>query len=267
LVIPYYFGTSERRLFGVYEPAAEDRNSRRCAAVLCHPWGSEYIYAHRALRQLATRLCAAGIHTLRFDYYGTGDSGGDLSETDLDGWSGDIETAIEEIRNSTGAERVVLVGLRLGATLSAAVAARKHNGVDALVLWDPIVSGVAYLGELGLAVQTRGKASLPQPRALELGGGFEVDGFPLLPEMEGQMRSLDLASMLRAFPGPVLTLTCLTQANTEIRQVIDKEKNAKNAHEVLIEHVEDIPPWIARDMDAGIVPISTLNRIVGWLEK
>jgi uncharacterized protein len=260
-VIPYYFGTSERRLFGVYEPAADVGSSRRCAAVLCYPWGSEYIYAHRALRHLATRLCASGIHTLRFDYYGTGDSGGDLSETDLDGWSGDIETAIDEVRNSTGAERVVLVGLRLGAMLSAAVAARKHNGVDALVLWDPIVSGVKYMDELG---RSRGKASLPQPRAPELGGGFEVDGFPLFPEMERQIRSLDLVSMLRTFPGPVLALTCLTQTNSEIRQAIEKEKYAR---EVLVEQVEDIPPWIARGMDTGIVPILTLNRIVGWLEK
>lgn len=263
-MIPYYFGTGQRRLFGVYDPAVEAGKSRRCAAVLCHPWGSEYIYAHRSLRQLATRLSVAGIHAMRFDYYGTGDSGGDFLEADLDGWSGDIETAIEETRNMTGAERIVLIGLRLGATLSAAVAARKHNRIDALVLWDPIVSGAAYLGELGIGVPTRGNANLPQPRPLEFGGGFEIDGFPLLPEMERNIRSLDLVSMLRAFPGPVLTLTSQAQVDAEIRQAIDREKYV---HQVLPEHVEDIQPWISRGMDAGIVPTVTLNRIVGWLEK
>ena len=46
--------------------------------MLCYPWGSEYIYAHRSLRLLAQRRAAAGIHTLRFDYFGTGDSDGDI---------------------------------------------------------------------------------------------------------------------------------------------------------------------------------------------
>ncbi len=44
--------------------------------VLCHPWGQEYLRAHRSMRQLGNLLAAAGHHVFRLDYFGTGDSGG-----------------------------------------------------------------------------------------------------------------------------------------------------------------------------------------------
>src|ERR1700722_5596148 len=136
---PFFFGTSERRIFGVYEPAASGTSGKR-AAVFCYPWGSEYIYAHRTIRQLAVRLSTAGFHTLRFDFFGTGDSAGDLTDADLAGWETDVESAMEEIRDISGMAQITLIGLRLGATIAASVAARLSRKVDSLVLWDPIVS-------------------------------------------------------------------------------------------------------------------------------
>ena len=117
---PFYFGMRQRRLFGIYEPA---RTSSAHAAVLCNPWGNEYIHAYRSLRQLALLLTIAGFHILRFDYYGTGNSAGDMIDADVQGWKADIETAMDELRHITDLQQVTLVGLRLGATLAAAVAA------------------------------------------------------------------------------------------------------------------------------------------------
>ena len=135
---PLYLGTRERRLFAVYEPAAtKDRRTR--AAVLCHPWGAEYVYAHRTLRQLAVKLSASGFHTLRFDYFGTGDSGGEDSEANPAEAESDVESAIEGIQDMVGVTRVALIGLRLGATLAARTAMRRKENVEALVLWDPVV--------------------------------------------------------------------------------------------------------------------------------
>ena len=39
---PYYFGSRDRRLFGIHEAAQRSSASR--GVVLCHPWGPEYIY-------------------------------------------------------------------------------------------------------------------------------------------------------------------------------------------------------------------------------
>ena len=74
-MIPMYFGSSARKLFGIYEAPMTGSAAR--GVVICPPWGQEYLRAHRALRLLATRLCNAGFHVFRFDYSGTGDSVGD----------------------------------------------------------------------------------------------------------------------------------------------------------------------------------------------
>lgn len=134
---PLFFGKSERRLFGIYDAPATSSGPAR-AAVLCCPAGDEQVHAYRTLRQLALRISLGGRHVLRFDYYGTGDSGGPTVENDIAGWCDDIETAIAEIKDMAGAPKVSLVGLRLGANLAAQVAARSPESVDSLVLWEPI---------------------------------------------------------------------------------------------------------------------------------
>lgn len=136
---PLIFGSSERRLFGIYDAPATSSGPAR-AAVLCCPGGDEQVHAYRTLRQLASRISQGGRHVLRFDYYGTGDSSGPTVENDISGWCGDIETAIAEIKDLAGVPKVSLVGLRLGANLAAEVAARSPEIVDSLVLWEPITA-------------------------------------------------------------------------------------------------------------------------------
>jgi pimeloyl-ACP methyl ester carboxylesterase len=136
---PFYFGSTARRIFGLYEPASSAGTQLRCA-VLCHPWGHEYLCAHRAMRQLSTRLTSVGFHTLRFDYFGTGDSGGEAADTDLTGWECDASFAVDEIQEIVGQAKITLIGLRLGAVVAARLAAKRSDIIDALVLWDPVIS-------------------------------------------------------------------------------------------------------------------------------
>jgi pimeloyl-ACP methyl ester carboxylesterase len=137
-------GTADRSVFAIHEPAAKDAGRPR-AAVICNPWGEEYLYAHRSLRQLALRLARIGFQTVRFDYFGTGDSGGDESQTDLAGMESDVRSAIEAARDIAGAAKVVLVGLRVGANIAARVASEQPADVESIVLWDPILSGEEYV--------------------------------------------------------------------------------------------------------------------------
>jgi pimeloyl-ACP methyl ester carboxylesterase len=143
---PLYFGNSERPLYGVYHPP-RTRDARAQGIVLCYPLGQEYMRAHRAFRQLAILLSKSGFPVLRFDYFGTGDSGGESDAGTFDQWLSDIGTAIDELKDNAGVERVSLVGLRLGASLAARVQAARTD-VSSVVLWDPIVIGASYLAEL-----------------------------------------------------------------------------------------------------------------------
>ncbi len=75
MTLPLFFGDPARQLFGVYHPAAEGNAAER-AVVLCAPSPQEYMPTHWAYRRLAALLAKAGVHVLRFDYFGMGDSAG-----------------------------------------------------------------------------------------------------------------------------------------------------------------------------------------------
>ena len=157
---PFYFGAAVRPLFGIYGPPVNGV-APRSGVALCYPFGQEYLRSHRALRELSRQLSQRGHHTLRFDYFGCGDSSGSAEDCTVDQWLQDIEAAVTELRESAGSDRVVLLGLRLGGAL-AALAASRGLRLDRLVLWDPIVSGRAYLDELGsLAPGVHGRQAAP----------------------------------------------------------------------------------------------------------
>jgi alpha-beta hydrolase superfamily lysophospholipase len=106
-------GTSQKPLFGLYH-APNGGSPRLGGIVLCYPLGLEYLRVHRSFRELANRLAGLGFHALRFDYYGSGDSGGESEDGDVSQWVEDIAMALEEIRETSGSPRVSLVGVGWG---------------------------------------------------------------------------------------------------------------------------------------------------------
>lgn len=182
---PLQFGRSTRPLFGVYQ-SPRRRPIRPDAVVLCYPLGHEYMRAHRALRVLADALARDGHHVLRFDYYGTGDSGGDAHEADLAGWLRDVESAAEELRATSGAALVSLVGVRLGGSL-ALLAARRLEFVRSVVLCDPVVRGRTYAAALlGAGAASRARGSSPR------GTEVEAMGYPVSDDLRRDLDALDL---------------------------------------------------------------------------
>lgn len=179
---PFYFGDSDRALYGVYHPP-RSAGVRETGVVLCYPMGQEYMRCHRAFRQLALILAKKGFHVLRFDYFATGDSAGDGPEGSLEQWRDDIGTAIDELKDTAGVHQVAVVGLRIGAALAVS-ACRSRDDVTDLVLWDPVIDGRRYIEELLTSPMARvdgdGEAVLSgSGDRLTVG----VMGFPLTPRM------------------------------------------------------------------------------------
>ncbi len=143
--MPLYFGPTDGRLFGLYDPAQGKPKSR--GIVICQPLWTDYTRSVATLTSLSKALSADGFHVLRFDYRGTGESELDESQATLARWGQDIRTATEELKEMTGVEGICLVGVRLGGTL-ALLEAPTDPLVDRIVLWDPVLSGSDYLGEL-----------------------------------------------------------------------------------------------------------------------
>jgi pimeloyl-ACP methyl ester carboxylesterase len=246
---PFFFGTRERRLFGLYTPGRGGGPGAR-AAVLCHPWGQEYLRAHRSMRHLATLLSRGDVHVLRFDFLGTGDSAGDITDGDLDGWQADVELAIDELRDTTGVARVGLVGLRLGATLAAGVAARRRADVDRLVLWDPVVRGDEYADELSRAASD----------GVGDDGTTEVLGFLLTKRMAAEIRAVDLIALAPALPDRTFVIASEPLASHgALRAALGRRE---------FEEIASPPAWLEdRSTGVGAIPVPVLRRISQWWDR
>jgi pimeloyl-ACP methyl ester carboxylesterase len=160
-------GVAGREIFALHDPAAKVA-SRARAAVFCNPVGAEQVYAHRALRHLAVRLSRRGFHVLRFDYFGTGDSGGEDGDATRDSMVEDVGFAIEAARDAAGTAQVALVGLRAGADIAAAYARRHAGDIDSLVLWDPLEAPVVPPALAARTLVLHTPATTPPPGAMQV---------------------------------------------------------------------------------------------------
>jgi exosortase A-associated hydrolase 2 len=202
---PFYFGRSEKSLFGIYHPPSGDR-TRKCGIVICHPIGREYILGYRALRQLAYQLARAGFAVLRFDYYGCGDSAGDSGEGSVPQWMNDIEAAIEEVKHRGGSTKICLVGVRLGAALGVLVGTPRSD-VEAIVLWDPVVDGKHYVTDLMAQHQewlNERSTETQTPQSMQQ--TLEVLGYPFNATLQEDLKRVNLLTVERCPAEHVLTL-------------------------------------------------------------
>jgi uncharacterized protein len=201
-VLPMYFGTAQRRLYGVYHPPTGG-GDREEGVLLCYPSVQEYMRTHFAFRKLAGLLTQEGFHVLRFDYFGTGDSAGDIRDASPAEWCLNVRQAREELRDQAGVSRVSVVGLRLGAAL-ATVAATSDMDVRDLVLWEPVLDGDVHLEDLRRIEQRMLallRVSLQRPLRT---GSDELLGYPLPRTLSAAIQKIDLRSLSRCRANRVL---------------------------------------------------------------
>ena len=257
--MPLFFGPSQRPLFGAYHPAAQ-RGDR--GVVLCNPWGEEYLCAHPSLGLLARQLAGAGNHVLRFDYGGTGDSGGMATEGTLKTWRDDLEWALDEIRDLGDVRKIAIVGLRLGGTL-AALAAAERKDVDRLVLWDPVVDGSDYVRELlhdpEKVTHSSAHADLARREGREVP---EIGGFALTPAMRRGLEEIDGSSFTG--PLPATLLVSIHRSAAALRPIVDRLGDC--ASSLRTEITEDPTIWLGtEEFGAGGMSVNAVRVITEWL--
>ena len=163
-----WFRSGDDWCLAPWHAAREAIRSR--VVILCPSIGSEHLRGQRAYRVLAERLAASGVSTLRFDYPATGNSTGDPfgasgAQRDLvQRWCESIGDAAAHATTLLPGAEIVLVGRRLGALLAIEATRSIAGTVTRCVLWDPPLSGRAFVRELRL----RESARLDQRYAMEL---------------------------------------------------------------------------------------------------
>lgn len=255
-----YFGVGERPLFGMYH-AAPGSTRRDVAVLLCAPIGTDHSRSHRTYRHLAERLAARGFPCLRFDLYGTGDSGGDEFVAGLArGWTHDVAAAAEQLRRRSGARSIALVGLRFGATV-AMMHAAEHGDVDSLVLWNPCVSGASFVSEVSklhqIYVRIEPQLSLaPKPRV----AGEEALGSFLPDALVSELGTIDLLQMQRR---PARRTLVIDGGNFAGRDALMDRLRDLGASPELRSHPGH--KFLVTVAHRSLVPEDVIDAIVNWL--
>lgn len=261
-MIPFRFGPAQRELFCAFHgPAAP--TSQPVRVLLCSPFGQEAVRAHRLYRVIAERLSRAGLAVLRFDYYGTGDSGGEESDADLPSWTRDVLAADAELkRRAPEHARSVWVGAGLGATLAAFASTRAPDKPGHLVLWDPVADGGVYLEHLRAQHNDWLRRSHGVPASsLRFATADELLGFPLSPLLRTQIEAIRPSLYTAAATGALTLLS--SQGHEGAARVAATLGAAGRPHELFSIAAEI--EWASEEaMNSPLVPADTL-RVIGRL--
>jgi uncharacterized protein len=196
-VIPLRFGSPQRELFGMLH--RPERGGGGTGVLVCNPFGQEAVRSHRLFRVMAERLVRSGLSVMRFDYFGTGDSSGDEDDADLHGWQLDILQAQAELVQRSGCTRVIWVGARLGGSLALLGSAHAEAAPAAVLAWDPILDGPAYLSALARDHEAALKVSYSiLPPGLPLRPTDEAMGFALHDRLRMQIAAITPALLQQA---------------------------------------------------------------------
>ncbi len=259
----FFFGNSKEPLYGVY-------HSPQVAApldegiVICVPFGQEYMRSHRAVRQLAMLLAKQGFHVLRFDYRGTGDSSGEIENVSPTLWLADIATAVEELKEMTGVDKISLVGLRLGALMAAnatnsVVHTHSLNSqtINHLVMWDPLISGKAYLDELHAKIAA---TSTPGCNYIDSDNTLHFNGYPLGKAFQEGLKKLDLLDSFPNVQGGVYQI--ISHKAAEFSAIRDAWRHHPQFRH---QHIEAPSDWSYVDNYGGILlPQPIIQGVVNY---
>jgi alpha-beta hydrolase superfamily lysophospholipase len=187
-------------MFAAFHPGAGPRRQR--AVLLCPPFGWEDMCSYRSRRDWAEHLARAGFPALRLDFPGSGDSAGaPVDPGQLDNWTSALEAGARWLTDTSGASRVVAVGIGLGGMV-ACRAALEGAPIEELVLWHVPAQGRALVRELR-AFSALEVAYIPDPdrgqsdaqREPMQAGALVANGYLMSAETVAELAQLDLGQL------------------------------------------------------------------------
>jgi dipeptidyl aminopeptidase/acylaminoacyl peptidase len=152
--------------------------------------------SHWIFVKCSRALAQAGVASLRFDFYGSGESDGEFRQMTLRGEIADGRAAVAFLRKQEGIdpERLGLLGLSLGGAVAAILA----PGIQAkaLVLW----SAVAHTARMGELIKKRARKVPGKP------GVFEFDARELNPRLTEDVLKVEPIRHIVRYKGPTLII-------------------------------------------------------------
>jgi len=196
-------GTGHGQRFCLYHaPVAVCRG----AVLYLPPFGEEMNKSRRMAAMQARALAQRGYGVLQIDLYGCGDSSGEFADARWDTWLADAALGAAWLQAQLD-QPLTLWGLRLGALLAIDFARRLPAPPQALLLWQPLLSGSQWLiqflrlkmaaGMLDAAEADGGGTTTGMLRArLQAGETLEIAGYALAPALAAAIENLDAAALV-----------------------------------------------------------------------
>jgi uncharacterized protein len=166
------------------------------SVVFFHGFTGDRMESHWIFVKCARALAQVGVASLRFDFYGSGESEGQFSEVTLRGEISDAAAAVEFFRRQKGIDpdRVGLLGLSLGGAVAASIAVSSR--AQALVLW----SALAHPQDL----RTLASANTKPVPGME--GAYEYASHLVSPRFLDNVEQVVPLKAIAAFTAPTLII-------------------------------------------------------------
>ena len=135
---PVVFYNQEQQINGIlHSPVGCDAPCP--AVVFFHGFTGTKVEPHRIFVKTARELAAIGFYVLRFDFRGSGDSGGDFSDMTIGGEISDAIKSIDVLTAMPGVDidRIGILGLSMGGCVAACVSGQDTR-VKSTVMWAPL---------------------------------------------------------------------------------------------------------------------------------
>jgi alpha/beta superfamily hydrolase len=179
-VLRYLDGSDGVQLFTAFHQA---KGEARAALLLCGPIGAERERSHRTLVEFARGCAAEGVHVLRFDYRGIGESGGRFEDHCLSDWRDDIKRCADLLTELAPNLPLALWGVRAGALLVSELFA---EGLGTSAMCCAAADGQPHLQDVLRRTLVADMMARPHAKrttreeiiaSLEEGGMANVDGY------------------------------------------------------------------------------------------
>ncbi len=243
-------------------PAVE--RSTSTAVLICPPFGWEEMCSHRVRRTWAGALAQAGFAAARIDLPSAGESGGTPADPGrLEAWTGAVSGAAAWLADTTGASRVVAIGIGLGGLVAWRAAAQGAR-IDDLILWAVPARGRAMLRELRayagiVAARYPDDAKTPPPD-----GGLEITGFLMSAETADALEALELTRLpLPGADGRRVLLVGRDELGVDKRLRAHLEEAGAT---VTVLDASDYGALMAHPQEAR-TPEKTINATIAWLQR
>ena len=253
-------------MLGLLQTPAPGR-PKRPAFLMCRPFGQEAVRTAPIYRAVSDRLAREGCTVLTVDHHGCGDSPGELGQQSIADWTEDTLAAHAQLGADAPGLPLHWFAMGLGANVAAAAALKAMPAPTCLVLWEPVLSGPAYLERLMDVHRTE----LAREMGLEwhqlIARGREVE-----PTLPGSVLGFDVGARLHADLEQLadLPLAALFGAGIKVRLAVQEEHRARfasvNDARFAAQSVENATNWMSTEaFGTAIVPQDVPRTLLATL--